>query len=232
MVPHPTMFVASEAERQPPGSERRTSTRYASGLDATLQPVMARDGSPWVGQVLNISRCGLGILLNRRFEPRTLLVVELENAEPHASRTVLARVVHITPHEAGWLLGCALTAELDDDDLDVFRARRERPRGTECRAWVRFSCDLATSCAPAGSDEAWPARIVNVAPCGLGLVVPGQVGQGTVLVLDVPGARSGQSRRVLVRVVQAAAQEEGGWLLGCEFTEQLSDEDLQGLCAG
>jgi hypothetical protein len=191
---------------------------------------MARDGSPWPGRVVNISRGGIGIVLTRRFEPNTLLVMELESPLDHLSRTVLARVIHSTGLEVGWLLGCAFISELDDEDLEAFRARRQRPEGTDCRAWVRFPCDVKTSCAPAGSGEAWPARVVNIAPGGIGLVVPGPVERGSILRVELPRSEGRPNRSAMVRVVQPARREAEGWLIGCEFTEQLAEEELQQWC--
>lgn len=231
MMPQTTVSLPATAGVEPHGSDRRIAPRYPSALDAACQPVMARDGSPWAGQVVNISRGGIGLVLDRRFEPKTLLVIDLESPQENVSRTLLARVVHSTRRDTGWLLGCAFISELDEDDLKLFRARRLRPAGTDCRAWVRFSCDLETSCAPDGSDEAWPARVMNVAPGGIGLVVPGEVPVGSILRVEMPRGQTGVPRHVLVRVVQTTRQSAQSWLLGCEFTEQLSDEELQALCS-
>jgi hypothetical protein len=37
-------------------------------------------------------------------------------------------------------------------------------------------------------------------------------------------------RTVLVRVVQTGYASNQGWLLGCEFVEQLRDDELEELC--
>jgi hypothetical protein len=75
-------------------------------------------------------------------------------------------------------------------------------------------------------------RVVNVAPGGMGLLAPSAPETGTCLRLEW-SATAGKPRRSLeVRVLQAASQDGGGWLLGCELAAQVDAADLQALREG
>jgi hypothetical protein len=79
---------------------------------------MAGGETSWSGRVQNVSRGGLKFLINRRFEPGTLLHIEIESIKKDFPVTVLARVVHVRKHENTlWGLGCSFSKELMDDDL-------------------------------------------------------------------------------------------------------------------
>jgi hypothetical protein len=66
----------------------------------------------------DISASGVSLLVRRRFEPKTLLVVELTTVDPALPRTLLVRVVNVRPAKRReWLLGCALVQGLSEDEL-------------------------------------------------------------------------------------------------------------------
>lgn len=101
-----------------PGRERRVWVRYLCNLPTQCQPVMSKSDACWTGQIQNISRGGINLAVSRRFEPGTLLHIELQAAPGQEVRTVLARVVHATLRKPGaWSLGCAFPWELGEDDL-------------------------------------------------------------------------------------------------------------------
>jgi hypothetical protein len=213
--------------------ERRRVPRYPSDLETTCKPLVSRDGSSWLAQIRDISTLGIGLVLQRRFERGTLLVMDLENPARNISRNVVARVVHTTALPLGqWLLGCVFTKELDADDLQFFSAESVLPSDPEdSRAWVRFSCDVSVICRQVsrGPARPLPGKIVNIAPGGAGLVLSRSVNVGTLLNVELT-ARPGQTRRTyLVRVVKPARQDGANWFLGCEFTNPFSDEELRTL---
>jgi hypothetical protein len=219
-------------QEQEPAVERRRAPRYPCDLQTTCRPLAGRDGASWAARVVNISRSGIGLAVSRRFEPGALLTVELEDPRRTVSRSVLARVVHARPHaDYGWLLGCAFSGELDDDELAAFRVERVRPAEGDCRAWVRFSCDVPTVCRDAADPEAAPVyvRVVDVAPGGVGLLGYEPWQQGTLLRLQLPGGPEGVEDSVLIRVVRSEAVEGGRWFVGGELADQLTDRDVDGL---
>ena len=47
--------------------------------------------------------------------------------------------------------------------------------------------------------------------------------------IDVQGRDEGVLHTVLARVIHVVLQDDGSWLLGCAFTNPLSEDDLQAL---
>lgn len=100
------------------GEERRVWVRYMCNLPTSCQPVMAKDDLCWSGRVQNISRGGVNLIVPRRFEPGTLLQIELPGATEAEPRNILARVVHARTLESGsWSLGCAFPWLISDEDV-------------------------------------------------------------------------------------------------------------------
>jgi hypothetical protein len=81
---------------------------------------MAGTDTDWAGRVRNLSRGGLRLLLPRRFEPGTLLQIEVESVRDGDPVPLLARVIHVGPEAPGvWAVGCAFLRELGRDDLEA-----------------------------------------------------------------------------------------------------------------
>ena len=145
--------------------DKRTSPRYAYHRKTLCQPYPSGEGrvasgetagpassplatrhSPlipdpsdnvWLmGVSQDLSATGLGFILHRRFDPGTLLTIELERpkrdtrgGEPPAATespgrpgptwgVLPARVVHATPQPDGnWKLGCALVKAMSPEEL-------------------------------------------------------------------------------------------------------------------
>jgi hypothetical protein len=227
--PQPRAADLSEANAT---VERRRAPRFDSDLQTTCRPLTARDGTSWPAQVLDISQSGIALLLTRRFERGALLTMELVDAQQSTQRSCFARVIHVHAHETGgWRHGCAFSGELSDEELAAFRAERVAASDTDCRAWVRFECDVPTMCreADGSASEPTPGRILNIAPGGVGLLVGTAYPERTLLWLQLPDSPQRQGRKVLVRVVQLARPVDDQWLLGCEFAFQLGEQDLQQL---
>jgi PilZ domain len=234
MTEHPVPVSDSPAEQLPPREERRVALRFPTSLQTAVLPVRrpAEPEAPWQARVRDVSAYGLALMLPHPVEPSTVLTADLESPEQGVVRNVLARVVHVTAREPGqWVVGCALISEMSDEDLGRFHAARARPAATDCRAWVRFPCNVETVCysvdtAPA---EQLPARILNISAGGVGLLVPCQFESKTLLNLQLPPRPRQPGRKVLVRVVQGRPFGNGDWYLGCEFADRLTDAELEAL---
>lgn len=101
--------------------ERRAHVRYPCEFDSSCSPISAARGSQWTGKVRDISQGGIGIILSRRFELGTLLSVEIQEPDGRSSGSLLARVVHVTPHSSGgWAVGCCFTSELSEEEVKNF----------------------------------------------------------------------------------------------------------------
>jgi hypothetical protein len=104
ILTHLERFQA-ESPRSEPTNEHRFSVRHAParGLDCWVSVL---DGSTlYSASIENISRSGIGLRLCQRFEPGTLLSVEVIGWK--ASQGILAIVVRDAAAESdSWLLGC------------------------------------------------------------------------------------------------------------------------------
>ena len=99
--------------------ERRASKRYACRFEGQCKPVgNLHNASSWPVTLQNISQGGFQLTMSRRYEPGTLLVVEVNTPREDSPRRLLGKVVRVTmPSKGRWVHGCALSAPLAKDDL-------------------------------------------------------------------------------------------------------------------
>jgi hypothetical protein len=98
--------------------DRRAAPRYACGPQVLCQLTTDPGAEPWLAWVRDVSTQGIGLVVDRRFAPGTPMLVELQT-DDGLTCTVTARVVRARAEgEAEWLIGCTLTRELDDDELE------------------------------------------------------------------------------------------------------------------
>ena len=71
-------------------ADRRVHARYPCRLNGLCKPVgRHQTGKPWRGWIEDVSKEGLKLTLNRRFEPGSLIAVEVD-----VSKEELAQVFH------------------------------------------------------------------------------------------------------------------------------------------
>jgi hypothetical protein len=104
--------------------ERRAFVRLTSSLSAACRPTGRPALEPgWLGTVRDVSRGGVGLLLQHRFERGTFLTVELRQSTGEVVRTAQVRVMHATAVRTGgtlcWLLGCAFDQPLSEEDFQA-----------------------------------------------------------------------------------------------------------------
>jgi hypothetical protein len=96
----------------------------------------------------------------------------------------------------------------------------------------RTPCSVAIYCrsitVPQSTDY-WPATLLNVSAGGLGLAIERRFEKGTLLVVKLPESAEHARPLLLARVVRAAHQPEGHWVLGCTLSARLSPEEIQNL---
>ncbi|GIW78236.1 MAG: hypothetical protein KatS3mg105_0043 [Gemmatales bacterium] len=114
--------------------ERRAWVRYPCDLDSFCQPTIGSDDMRWVARIADISRGGIRLIVERRFEPRTILKVEPECASEDAPASMLAYVVHVTVAGNRWALGCRLAKELSEKELQALLTPRSATQETESTA--------------------------------------------------------------------------------------------------
>jgi hypothetical protein len=105
---------------RPGAAKPAESKRKPVGVEAFCRSVAAVKDDPWPARVRDISSGSIGLLLTRRFEPGTLLVIELEKKEQSLSHTLVGRVVHAAQsNNGGWMVGCTLANKIAEDDLQA-----------------------------------------------------------------------------------------------------------------
>jgi PilZ domain len=209
--------------------ERRASVRHPATLRVSYRLVSPPGDVAGHARVQDISTLGVGLVLPYPAAPLTLLQLAFEGKTGGVPRTALARVVH-SASEASSLVGCAFVRELDDAILRCFHAARVGAPAGDGRRWVRFPCNVETACYALDTTpgERSPARIVNISVGGAGLLLPCEFGSGTLLKLDLEGTTAQAAGQVLLRVVRVNPRPDGGWLLGCEFADQVAINELAG----
>jgi PilZ domain len=209
--------------------ERRAAVRYLCNVETTCQPMAETAAKSWPARAVNISPGGISLVLDRRFEQGDILSIRLASPDGETARNLLLRVVYAKAQDDGsWRLGCAFASELGQEELRAFEAEGVRPTEPDFRAWMRFTCDVETTCravAPA-RDESWSVHVLDVSPAGMSLLAPRQFERGALLSVDLPGTGS-LSRHVLVRVVNDRRFSSNQWIIGCELADQISDQELQ-----
>jgi serine/threonine protein kinase len=107
-----------------PGQERRTAVRFdcilptCCTINLSVHPDATECQTRWKGQICNLSVSGIGVLLSRRFEPGSVLIVDLASSNGETKRRREMRVVRVSRHrEGGWFVGGALTEKLSKEEL-------------------------------------------------------------------------------------------------------------------
>jgi len=108
--------------------ERRKAVRVPATGRVSCRPACARTGESWVGRVHDISQTGIGIVLPRRWERGTILLLDLAPLRAGGPRNLCACVMHATTLAGeGFVVGCAHGADLTDDEIKAFVEEIEGP---------------------------------------------------------------------------------------------------------
>jgi hypothetical protein len=213
--------------------ERRVWIRHPCDAQTTCQLVNAPPvGERLAARVQNISRGGISLVVNRRFDPETLLSVELPGPTEHSPSFVLAYVVRVTPYPAGeWSVGCNFATELSDEELRPTGAKRLKSLPCDQRAWVRFPGQVRAAYQRVNPPEAEgrPAQVLDISASGIGLLADDPVEVGTLLNVDLRGPEGEVVLTILACVVRSAAHDGKEWALGCNFIRELTDRELGAL---
>jgi serine/threonine protein kinase len=110
---------ATKVQRERRGAERFDCTLATScRINLSLHPNMTECQTQWEAQVQSLSASGIGLHLSRRFEPGSILTVELTSSAGDVVRIREIRVVRVARMpEGGWFLGGILTEELSKEEL-------------------------------------------------------------------------------------------------------------------
>jgi hypothetical protein len=222
---------APPAQSGESNDERRVWLRYAAELNTCCTEV-GDDGQTGISAVIaDISRGGLKVIASQRFEPGTVLSVELPAVSGESALAVLACVVRSLPHgDTEWAMGCRLSGELSDEQLQALGAARTRPTPPDARGWTRFPCEAKAVYQRVGDRDTSPrsARVLNVSAAGMAILADAEIAIGELLSTELHNA-TGETIVTILACVVHVQQTEEGHVLGCTFIRELNDSDLQSL---
>jgi c-di-GMP-binding flagellar brake protein YcgR len=102
------------------------------------------------------------------------------------------------------------------------------------RLWIRYPAELETNvqlASEALQQSRFSASVRDISLGGAHLLVDRAFETGQMLSLELPQAGSEESHTVLACIVRVVPLGEGQWALGCVFSRELTDEDLEGFGA-
>jgi hypothetical protein len=99
------------------------------------------------------------------------------------------------------------------------------------RLTVRYASEHHAFFQPSEGDPRvlWQARVRDISDNGMGLVLHRAFDLGTELSIELPAEVNRPLRSLRVSIVHVTALDEGQWLLGCEFVQELHPEELDAL---
>ena len=100
-------------------ANRRAWIRYPCGQKGVCRSVAnSQHGGLWPAKVRDISSSGVSLLMSRRFEVGTMLVIDLHTTSGDESVLLLGRVARVTERMRGdWIMGCVLSKQLGNNEL-------------------------------------------------------------------------------------------------------------------
>ena len=107
--------------------DRRAWIRYRTDVETFCHAVTGRKEADvwWQGQVRDLSRGGVGLMLDRWFPLGTLLMIELPSRGTSSVYLVLAKVVRAVEQADGrWEIGCVLVTGPNNDDFEALTGDR------------------------------------------------------------------------------------------------------------
>jgi hypothetical protein len=99
-------------------TERRLAARYLPRPQTACRIAVATEEGLWPARIENLSRSNIALRLRRRFEPGTLVGIEVLNAS--LARSILAVVIRAERDKQHWILGCEFANLLTPADLLAF----------------------------------------------------------------------------------------------------------------
>ena len=103
--------------------------------------------------------------------------------------------------------------------------------GEERRLWQRRAAMTTVRIQLDDESEPLTAQVQDVSPGGVRLQVARDIPHGRMLRIDLPESSPGMHTSVLACVVHVRRGGNGLFSVGCQFSTELSDQDMQGLGA-
>jgi hypothetical protein len=150
------------------------------------------------------------------------------NPDPKKRPQSCLQFAQLLPSSGHW---GRLGSHTDKAKAALPQATHERRTATRHPCTLGVSCVIDTDLFAGGSEaeEAWPGTMHDLAPRGVGLIIPRRFEPGTVLRVDLESANGGPARALSARVAHVRSEALGHWFHGCVFSAPLTDADLRDL---
>jgi hypothetical protein len=103
----------------------------------------------------------------------------------------------------------------------------------ECRVYERQPCEIPAKCHPASlldmKDAGWDGLILDISQGGVRIRLRRRFERGTGLALELLNDPNQDSTVAFVKVVHLKREDDGGYILGCQFLSALSEEEVNRL---
>ena len=116
----PDSDPASPSLVQTPVIDKRARVRYRCESLQHNRAFISNSSKTLAAQVVDLSRTGVGLLLEAPIEKGTMLLIELGDGSKDVSFELMAEVVYAQQNETGaWRCGCELLREISEDELHL-----------------------------------------------------------------------------------------------------------------
>jgi hypothetical protein len=213
---------ADGSVRRGAGLGRRLHVRYVCDLLCLCKP--SASAEPHVlATLVNVSRAGVGLLVNRPFGKGAVISVQA----PIAGGNLLACVTHVVRRPDGRrFLGCVFINELSPDDLrgfwntEVHEQRCQERLLCEAHGWYRVLGDR--------KSPRRRAMVFDISALGAFLVTERRVREGSVLRLELRTPGRGPIK-TLAYAMRTEILTNQRWTCGCSFLRQLNHTEIRAI---
>jgi hypothetical protein len=220
-----------EQNDKPPEEERRASLRLTCDVPTLLHPAVEASEPTLPARVRNISASGVSLVVDRAFALGQMLSMVLPHPDREPPTTVLVCVVRVDHLKDGRCqLGCNFSAPITDADLQLFAPPTDSAQVPEERAWERYPSHAHATYhrVNAAEPEGHAARVLNLSINGIALQAKVPMEVGELLNIDLRDDHGRLIVSILACVVRVRGEQNGGeWLFGCNFMNELSEEQLR-----
>jgi hypothetical protein len=132
----PSHDAPPKAEAAPIAEERRIWERHPCDVGIECHPEIAGGEAHWLGRARDISRGGMELVTERRFERGAILTIHVRGGSEDLPG-FLARVCRVSgPVHGEWTLGCHFLRDLTEGEIEDFlhAAQAEQHGGTSILA--------------------------------------------------------------------------------------------------
>ncbi len=109
--------VPAEPAGKRPRAERRACVRYRCEGDKPKTLITSVGYDCWPACVRDLSAGGIGLVLNRKLEAGTRLMIDLQNTAQNIAVSLEAKVAHASQQGGTWFMGCRFARRLSESEL-------------------------------------------------------------------------------------------------------------------